>query len=219
MEINLRYEEPIGRICLRVRANRGSDAFILGEVFEQQYYKFRLFSEPTTILDLGANAGFASIFFARTFPSALIAAVEPVSANVRMLQWNIQRNAPSVNVIRAAVAVQDGPLAMEINLMDYGHKVVEKAKPTLSKHLLVEGVSIPSILARLGWERIGLLKVDIEGYERELLTQNCEWLRCVDALCVECHEGFGEKELNQVAEKFHFRSVKEQFGIWWLSRN
>ena len=78
-EMNIRfcYDEPIGKIRLRVRANGGSDGFIHGEVFEHHYYRLGLPFQPATILDLGANAGYTAVYFSRTYPSAKIMAVEP----------------------------------------------------------------------------------------------------------------------------------------------
>lgn len=218
MDIRFRYEEPLGKIQLRVRANGGSDGFIHGEVFEHQYYRLGLPFRPATILDLGANAGFTAIYFSRVYPSAKIIAVEPIAGNVRLLRWNLDGNAPGIGIVEAAVASQDGPLTMELNPMDYGHKVTTYPENKSAKRVQVPGISIPTLRKNAGWDRIGLLKIDIEGYEKELFAGNCDWLQSVDAICIECHEGFGEEELKQIALHHGFAAPKPLPGVWLLLR-
>ena len=62
-QITFKYKAPINKIKLQVRFNEGSDAFILSEVFEHNYYQTPLTCNITTIVDLGANAGFTAVYF------------------------------------------------------------------------------------------------------------------------------------------------------------
>ena len=91
--IGFNYAAPIGNIRLTVRTNGGADAFIHGEVFEHNYYRLPVKSAPETILDLGANIGLTAVYFGRLFPRAQLACVEPVPANQRVLEQNVQLNA------------------------------------------------------------------------------------------------------------------------------
>ena len=65
---------------------------------------------------------------------------------------------------------------------------------------------------------IGLLKVDIEGYEEVLFAGDCPWLLAVDALCIECHGGFGEEDLCRIAQRYGFLEPRRLPGIWYLGR-
>jgi FkbM family methyltransferase len=219
-QISFYYAPPIDNIQVIVRNNQGSDAFIFGEVFDHRYYDFPLPYSPKTILDLGANIGLTAIFFARKFPDAEIACVEPMPANVELLQKNLELNEAKANIFPAAIAVEDGSIQMEIGVLDYGHKVAGIAYGTaLTGHTLeVEAISVPTLLKKLNWERISLLKVDIEGYEGVLLKENCEWLTRVDAMCIECHEGFGESDLQTLAERWGFAPPQPLPGTWLLTR-
>jgi FkbM family methyltransferase len=215
--IGFRYPLPVGLVRLLVRANHGSDSFVFGEVFEHEYYRVPLQSPPRTILDLGANAGFSSVYFARQYPNACIVCVEPVPSNVRVLVRNLELNGVNAVVIPAAVDVNDGRVMIELGTMDYGHKI--SSSPANDKTTLeVEAVSIPTIVRRLGWNRIGLLKMDIEGHERSLFSEQCDWLRLVDNMCIECHNGFTERDLRMLAERYFFRPPRALPGIWFMSR-
>lgn len=211
---------PVKEIQVVVRDNNGSDAFIISEVFEHRYYDFPLPFLPTTVLDLGANAGFTSLFFARKYRLAEIACVEPVPSNVELLRENLELNKIKASIFPVAVAVEDGFIKMQMAEKDYGHKVagISYGKDIMGQTIKVQTLSVPTIMKRLGWERINLLKVDIEGYEGVLLKENCEWLASVDAMCIECHEGYGEPDLQLVAERYGFTPPQQLPGTSLLIR-
>ena len=121
--IRFRYPDPIGRVRLHLRSNNGADAFVHSEVFEHQYYRLPLRFAPATILDLGANIGLSTIYFARRYPGSRLACVEPVPENVRLLIRNLKDNAVEAEVIAAAIDAKDGVVAMERGAADYGHKI------------------------------------------------------------------------------------------------
>jgi FkbM family methyltransferase len=215
--IGFRYPAPIGCLRLHLRSNDGADAFVHSEIFENQYYRLPLRVAPTTILDLGANIGLSTIYFARCYPESRIACVEPMPENVRLLIRNLKENAVGADVIAAAIDAKDGVVAIERGAADYGHRIAAAAASAVS--LEVASVSVPTIMHRLGWDRIGLLKIDIEGHEHVLLSNPCEWLADVDALCVEYHHHFAEAELGRLARQFGFLPPSRLPGeIWFLAR-
>jgi FkbM family methyltransferase len=220
-QISFRYPQPINDIVVVVRDNYGSDAFIVSEVFDHRYYDFPLPFIPATVLDLGANAGFTSLFFARKYPLAEIACVEPIENNVAVLRENFELNNVKAMIFPVAVAVEDGFITMEMAEKDYGHKVadISYGANISGQTIDVEALSVPTMINRLGWERINLLKIDIEGYEGVLLSKNCDWLTKVDAICIECHEGYGERDLRAVAERYGFATPQLLPGTWLLVRS
>jgi FkbM family methyltransferase len=197
-----------------LRDNSGSDSFIFGEVFDHRYYDFELPVLPGTILDLGANVGYTAIFFGRKYAHAQIACVEPMPQNVAVLRQNLLLNNIQATVFDAAVAVEDGLIQMETDVHDYGHKVAINKSQNNGVLVTCEGVSMPSLMKRLGWKRVGLLKIDIEGYERVLLNEKCDWLQLVDAMCIECHQGYSEDDLKGMAAKYRFEQPKRLPGVW-----
>ena len=185
-------------------------------MFENQYYRLPLRFAPATILDLGANIGLAR-FASRVFiPKAASPASSRCRRNLKLLIRNLRENAVEADVIAAAIDAKDGVVAMEYGAADYGHKI---AAASTGNSLEVASVSVPSIMRRLGWDRIGLVKIDIEGHENVLLSQACEWLADVDALCVEYHHHFAEAELGRLARQFGFLPPTRLPGeIWFLTR-
>jgi FkbM family methyltransferase len=165
--LTIRFElgESVGKAALTVRCNGGSDAFIFSEVFEHRYYDFDLLEPPRTILDVGANAGFTGLFLAPKYPKADLACVEPMADNVRLLRTNIVQNSLTAKVVPKALCVTDHPVMMQIAKSDCGHKVADMkfGRALEGGTLEVPGISVLTLMGELGWKRIGLLKMDIEG--------------------------------------------------------
>jgi len=143
--------------------------------------------EPQTILDLGANIGFGSIFLSALFPRAIIAAVEPDPRNLLPLKRNFQLNSLSIPTFEAAVGSREGSLRLR-----FGSDPLCSSLETIDLHDLPDSVSVPvvtvpALMGRLGWPLIDLLKVDIEGAEEDLFANDAEWLRKVRSIVVEIH--------------------------------
>jgi len=51
-------------------------------------------------------------------------------------------------------------------------------------------VTIPGLMSQYGLTRIDLLKLDIEGAEKELFAAASDWIDKVDAIAIELHDRF-----------------------------
>ena len=219
-QINFKYPYPINKISLQVRYNQGADAFILSEVFQQQCYRLPLNDAITHILDLGANAGFTAVYFSKFFPKAKIACVEPMPGNIAILKENLSLNKVNSVVFEAAATIEDGKITMEIGDKDYGNKVhnIPFGKSMGNSTLIVDGLSINTILKKLNWKKIALLKIDIEGYEGILLGTNNNWLAKTDTIIIEIHEGVTIDFLKKIVAPYGLNYIMLQKGNWVLSR-
>src|SRR5258706_8625512 len=67
-------------------------------------------SQVTSILDVGANIGAASLWFARRAPRATIVAVEPAAETAARLRENVARNglADRIHVVQSALGGRRG---------------------------------------------------------------------------------------------------------------
>lgn len=137
-----------------------------------------------TIMDLGANIGMSSLYMAHRFPDARIIGVEPNEANGKMFKMNLSHYS---NVDFILGAVRGNHEKLEIN--DYGMGATGYvAEPTK----LVGGmpsITISDIMKKYQWDKIDILKMDIEGSEKSVFERNYEeWLPLTKILLVELHE-------------------------------
>jgi len=218
--IGFKYLSPIGEIDLLVRSNRGSDAFIISEVFGQQCYFIPLKNEIDCILDLGANAGYTAVYYSKLFPKANIACVEPMPNNIDVLKKNLTMNCVNAVIFEGAVSVADGKISMEIGDLDYGNKVhdIPFGRNMNNGLLVTEGFSLNTIIEKLLWHKIDLLKIDIEGYEGVLLHQNNSWLAKVGTIIIEIHEGITIETVRKATDAFGFIHIQQKKGNWILSK-
>ncbi len=219
-QIEFKYPDPIGKVSLKVRYNQGSDAFIMSEVFDAECYRFMLTGDIKNILDLGANAGFTAVYFSKLFPNSKIACVEPMPNNVAILKENLALNKVISVVFDAAVATDDGQITMETGDMDYGNKVsdIPFGKTLGQNKLIVDGLTVNTIIKKLNWKNIDLVKIDIEGYEGVLLCKNNDWLSKTDTILIEIHEGVTIDLVRKATDPYGFVNAKYQQGIWIVSK-
>lgn len=208
-------------VKLTVRNNKGADAFIVSEVFEHQCYELGTAGNFSYILDLGANAGFTTVYFSLLFPAATIACVEPIPANIELLYENLVLNQIKAKVFEAAIAVADGEIAMELGEMDYSNKVhdIPYGKHLGDNTIQVRALTIETIVKELKWPRIDLVKIDIEGYEGILLKVNNAWLNLTGTLIMEIHEGINPGQIGELLTEFGFCHQKESRGNWIFSKS
>jgi len=182
---------PIGR-RVTVRANT-SDLACLEKVFIGQEYQLPAGLHPESpfqprlIVDAGANIGMATLYFAHAFPSAKIVAVEPETSNFELLRRN-SAGIPNLSLKQAALWPSETTLQLADPMADNWSFSVQ---PAVTDSPTVPAVTLPQILAESGEDRIDLLKLDIEGAERELFSESCEeWLPKVGMIVIELHDRF-----------------------------
>jgi FkbM family methyltransferase len=148
-------------------------------------YAVDLPTAPQLIFDLGANVGYSSVYFALRWPGARVLAVEPEPSNVAMLRRNVAAF-PQIDVIEAGVWPHPGWLALEdVGKGYWGMRVRATGDPAG-----VPAVTIPELMERAGTDWVDFVKIDIEGSEHELFSDETEWLCAVGALMLELHDRY-----------------------------
>jgi len=167
-----------------------SDLATFKEVLLDQIYFFNLDVAPRFIIDCGANIGLTSIYFKWQFPEASIVAVEPEESNYALLEQNLSYYYPSVECLKYGIWNRSADLFVgdEDGAGKWGFKVSELE---VSGRELVRSITMREILQKYRREEIDILKIDIEGSELELFTDNYEdWLPRTRVIMIETHDRF-----------------------------
>jgi FkbM family methyltransferase len=165
--------------------NNGFDWDVVDELFLRHMYRVDL-AGVTRILDLGGNIGLATVAFAWDHPQAEICTVEPIPDNLAVLRRNLELNRVPGRVVAGAVGPQDGQTRFTLSVDPRQHSASMATRPT-GKTLDVQVFSIPTLMSMMGWQQIDLLKIDVEGAEREVLGGQPSWLKSVRCLIGEGH--------------------------------
>ena len=199
------------RIYLR-KGSSDLNVFFQNLVYDQ--YKF--YSIPFTpkfIVDAGANIGLSTLCFSTAFPEATILAIEPDVNNFNLLQKNIMGN-ENIIAIRKALWFE----ITHLNIFDdgsgfWGLQVKEESENTMN---IVNTITIPEIFESFHVEEVDILKMDIEGAEKEIFEKgNTEWLEKVKVLIIELHD-----DIAPGTSHFFFRKLtKYKFNLYVHGEN
>lgn len=174
------YQWPI-----QVRTDT-SDVATFGQIFINKEYE-SFVEDPKVIIDLGANVGYASIFFANKYPGAKIISVEPEASNFEVLVRNTQQY-PSITPVQAAIWSRKAALSI-INPGD--EKWLFQVAEATGSEEGINAITMQELLEMHGMpDRIDILKIDIESAEKELFESNYEyWLDRTNMMVIELHDG------------------------------
>lgn len=168
-----------------------SDVPTYEQVFINQEYDFQVETQPKVIIDAGANIGLASIYFANKYPSARIIAIEPELSNFTLLKKNVA-SYPQVTPVQAALWHRNE----EIELVDpglgkWGFMTETKGSSEIlaaSVCHVVAAMTVDKIMHDYELGKIDILKIDIEGAEREVFSDTSTWINDVSSVIIELHE-------------------------------
>lgn len=158
-----------------------------------------------TIVDVGANAGFFSLYMASRFPEARILAFEPVPVNFSLLERNFRANPDRrLTPVNRAVFSSADHITLNYDASDAfttAASIFENVHG--SDEIRVEAISLPQILQEYEIDEIDYLKLDCEGAEYDILYR-CprDSLRKVRQITLEVHEGRGPRESFDDLERF-----------------
>jgi FkbM family methyltransferase len=182
-----------------------SDYYTFDQVFLRDQYNIKIAFSPKTIIDAGANIGLAAVYFSHRYPNASIIAIEPSKENFEQVQKNIA-GYTQVKAICSGVWNKDAYLSI-INT-DGVKNAFMVAETTPDNPMAVPAISIETIMRNEGWDTIDIVKMDIEGSEKEVFESGYEyWLPKTRMLIIELHDNMKKgtsKSLFTAISKYDF---------------
>ncbi|BCH30290.1 hypothetical protein MesoLjLc_22200 [Mesorhizobium sp. L-8-10] len=190
-----------------------SDISIFYEIFARRAYDIPAELLPPaavrTIVDVGANTGLASLYFAARYPQATIFSVEPNPANFALLKENTAHEKRIVPIQVCLTAKAD----QQVYITNTGPSARFKMNTT-GNGASVRGVNVAQLCMEHGVEHIDLLKVDIEGGEAQVFA-DASFLRRVSVVAAELHGtgggGYNLSRFNEDLSRWGFRA--------WINEN
>lgn len=196
-----------------------SDIKVFQHVVLEDEYHVNLLRQPRVIVDAGANIGLSSLVFANKYPMSRVFAIEPERSNFEVLCKNV---APYPNIIPIQAALWS--CETEIFLIDPG---LDKWGFQVSGHMTpsavverVNAITIDSLMVQHHIDAIDVLKIDIEGAEKEVFDASTAWIDTVALIIVELHDRIKHgcrQSLEQATAAF---SIRKSIGDcnWLLAR-
>jgi FkbM family methyltransferase len=181
-----------------------SDFFVLAQILVYQEHKPLIetislngdnFDDILYIIDAGANVGFTSIYLKKFFPKAKIVAIEPDQGNFKMLNTNLMDNGiEDVYPLRAGLWFKEEDLSLGQGRDQMEWAIfLQSGNSDSNKENTVKGFPLSKIKDMYKFPRVDILKIDIEGGERFLFTNEkdtADLLQNVKYLAIEIHDEF-----------------------------
>ncbi len=198
---------------LAMRDFNHSDIMVYNQIFIYEEYKivfeildqFKL--DLYKIIDAGANVGYTSIYFAGKFPKTRIIAIEPCPQNIKLINKNIK-----INNLQEIISFQSAALSSDSSKfflnsnnfrdhLDWSNTTVEDTNGE------IRSITINEIVSNENWGHIDLLKIDIEGYEREIFNSKCDlnFLKITKVIAIEIHDEIASRiEIELILKQNNF---------------
>ena len=183
IKYNFRINGQRRQVFLRTYAG---DISIFYELFLYKAYKLpgTIHATATHIVDAGAHVGLASLFFLSLSPGAKLFSIEPDAENFSILQKNLKNviELGKVIPVHAAIDNKDGFLGVTRSQFGYNTKMNDSQEGEK-----IVAISLNSLVTLHEINIIDIIKIDVEGYERKIFSENVEWLDLVKNIILETH--------------------------------
>lgn len=141
---------------------------------------------PATIIDIGANVGQFSVAAINTFPNAVIYPIEPDEKTVQRLRKNVD-TLIGKNIKVTAVGERNGIVRFNVNRDSQVSSILPLGMDRIKsfpKSKVVNKASVPlatldSLFAADSLKKPILVKIDVQGYEDNVIVGAIELLKSV----------------------------------------
>jgi FkbM family methyltransferase len=208
-----------------------SPVLLLNEVFIDRWYEIGALPPPdANMLDIGANIGAVTLFWAARSQSLRIHGYEPNPSAFDTLVRNLGQNRlqQRVRVFSEAVSRQTGSLNLWVDIpTELSTGYLDKSPCEGGRRISVPLVGIDDVWERLNKENVWLLKIDTEGAEVDILEGASQaFLKAVKNAIVEYHDNITPGSLARCREileasGFHCRVLSHPWdeGIIYARRD
>lgn len=200
---------------IKLRKRPSSDLNVFNQVYEYKEYQpvvevfMKSFPMITKLnfIDAGSNVGLTSVFFSKFFPDSRFINIEPDTSNFETMSYNLSANRiQSVEKVKGGVWSTNSYLKIVSDFRDkndWSFRVEETLEPTN-----IKAFSINHLIEKNDFPFIDILKIDIEGSEKEVLTSpkaDVSYLSKTKCIAIEIHDEFDCREaIYDVLRKYNF---------------
>lgn len=171
---------------IRLR-NDPYDTQIFTQIFIRGELDIDFEDPPGIIIDAGANIGLATLYLKNRYPSARIVSIEPERANFAILLENTRRCA-DVTCLNNGIWNKECRLRIIDNGDGNASFVTQELANDEYAPDAVDAITIGAVARKLGLPTLDLVKMDIEGSEKQVFEQGYDdWLPRTNNVIVEVH--------------------------------
>jgi len=205
---------------IKLRKRPSSDFEVFNQIFGwkeynavvNEYKTFFLGSvDSLNIIDAGSNIGLTALFFSEHFEKGRLIAVEPDPENFKVLDYNLQSTV-LFKFIKFNAALWPTNTHIKIvkdfrDKSDWSFRVEETEDQNG-----IKAYSINYLMESENFDFIDILKIDVEGSEKQIFTSanaNLDFLNKTKCIAIEIHDEFNCREA--------IYSVLKSYGFTYIN--
>ena len=169
--VNSNYNQTNTEICVHDNGEVIGDVMVKNNnFFEIKFldYIAKKFNKQTGILDIGANIGNHSLFFAKFLNCDMVHSFEPFPANASLLKVNMQKFANKSKIYEIALSNKEGTMTLyNSQKNNFGGFSLHSYANGLS-FVIEQSINVIT-LDSLNLNGISMIKIDVENHENEVL--------------------------------------------------
>ncbi len=154
---------------IRLR-NDKYDTQVFTQIFMREELNVHFEQIPKIIIDGGANIGLSTLYLKNKYPKASIIAIEPERSNFKLLTLNT-KNYSDIFCLNKGIWNTSGIL----QIIDKGDGnasfITKEMSISETAENVVSAINLEDIMSQFGINVLDLLKLDIEGSEKEVFEK------------------------------------------------
>jgi FkbM family methyltransferase len=184
----------------------------------EDQYKLEDVDAPKYIVDAGANIGLTSALLLERFPDCSVLSIEPDPQNYSIASQNLKGYGDRCRLLRVALWSKEETLSVQRGTyrdgLDWASQTVSTNDPNSAT---VSARTLNSLLSEVGFPRIDLLKIDIEGAELQVFGEgDTSFLEKTSYCATECHDDQCLKAFVDATKRYGFSIRHEgELAIAW----
>lgn len=163
--------------------------------------------EVKFIIDAGANIGCAMLYLHSYFPKAQIICIEPEKTNFELLEKNVILNNLRNQIVCVRKALWNTTTELELRRIDFSNDGFHVIAEGIT-HEIIDKVSTCTIPELANENQIDILKIDIEGAEKTIFTDQKHlqvFLPQTQSIIMEVHqEHISDEQVIKTLQDFNF---------------
>jgi FkbM family methyltransferase len=132
----------------------------------------RILKPGMVFVDIGANVGYFTVLASRLVGDAgTVIAVEPEPKNFELLKRNVNENKlRNVILLNTALGATTGQAELFLSASNYGDHQLYRREDESRQPVSVPLDTLDNALARCNISRVDVIKMDVQGYEYQILA-------------------------------------------------
>ena len=186
--------------------------------FNNEFYYYLKDQEELNLIDLGANIGLFSLFVSPVCEKVF--AVEPTPSHFELLKEVVDLSGKTnIELHQLAIGTADGEA--DFNIHERNSTMNSfldcPVDPHSGKTVKVKTQTLNSFIDSLDVDRVGFVKMDIEGFENEVIFEPSfeDAITKIDGLYVEVHDFAGLGPDRGMA--VNFNKISDKMKAWGRS--